>query len=75
MKALICHNTILIYPDPNKPFIIDTEASNYQLGGVIKQQLHCSSKPYPAAFYSCKLNLAQMNYTTIEKELLSIVEI
>ena len=65
---MICKETLLIYPDWNKPFEIHTDASDYQLGAVISQN------GKPIAFFSRKLNKAQKNYTTTEKELLSIVE-
>ena len=68
MKKLIAQETILALPDYSKPFQIYTDASDYQLGGVIQQNGKL------LAFYSRKLNKAQKNYTTEEKELLGIVE-
>ena len=68
IKKIVSRETLLSYPNFNKPFEIHTDASKLQLGAVISQE------GKPIAFYSRKLNPAQVNYTTTERELLSIVE-
>ena len=68
MKRIISKETLLTYPDFNKPFEIHTDASHTQLGAVLSQNKR------PIAFYSRKLNPAQTRYTTTERELLAIVE-
>ena len=59
---------MLPYPRYGKTFYVHTNASKFQMGGVVSQ------KEGPIAFFSKKINKAQLNYTVAEKELLSIVE-
>jgi hypothetical protein len=68
IKKIIRREVILTFPDFHKPFHIYTDASDKQLGAVITQD------EKPIAFYSRKLNSAQQRYTTVEQELLSIVD-
>jgi hypothetical protein len=65
---MVLRETLLNYPDWSKPFDTHTDASDKQLGAVISQD------GKPIAFFSRRLSKAQRNYTTTEKELLSIVE-
>jgi hypothetical protein len=57
-----------VIPDFNKPFHLYTDASDHQLGAVIMQDKK------PIAFYLRKLNTAQKQYTTTEREFLSAIE-
>jgi hypothetical protein len=68
MKKIIRKETLLLYPDFNKPFNIHTHASHTQQGAVI------SKNNKPVAFYSFKLKPEQTWYTTTKRKLLSIVE-
>ena len=67
MKKSISRETLLVYPDFNKPFEIHTDASKIQLGAVISQDNK------PIAFYSKKHNNVQSHYTTTKDKLLAII--
>ena len=69
VKAMVSREVLLAYLDLNAEFLIEADASNYQLGAVIKQH------GKPIAFYSRKLTTTQRKYSTIKKELLSILEV
>ena len=59
---------MLSYPDFSKKFVIHSDASDTQIGGVVSQEKK------PLEFFRKKFNSSQKNYSMGEKELLSIVE-
>ena len=67
-KAIMVEDVLFRYPDHNLPLHICTDVSDFQIGSVILQQ------NIPVAYYSCILSIAQQSYTTIEKELLLVVD-
>lgn len=67
-KDLLVNAPILKYPDFSKPFKLTTDASNIAIGGVLSQNNQ------PIGYYSRTLNSAERNYSTIEKELLAILD-
>ena len=72
LKSLLISAPILQACDPNKPKRLETDASNVAIGGVLHQK-H-DGKWHPVAFYSQKLNGAQINYPIHEKELLALIQ-
>lgn len=70
-KTLLTNDPILQYPDFTKEFLLTTDASNVALGAVLSQGPIGSDKPI--AYASRTLNSSELNYSTIEKELLAIV--
>jgi hypothetical protein len=67
MRLFMAAHDLAAYLDHNKRFDIYTDASDFQLGTCIIQEGR------PVAYFSQKLTKSQQNYTTMEKEMLSIV--
>ena len=68
MKRIVSKKVMLAFPDYTKGFELYVDASDRQIGAVLKQG------DKTLAFFSKKLNGAQKNYGVGEKEMLSTVE-
>ena len=66
LKMLLTNDPILAYPNVNKQFVINTDASNFALGAVLSQNNH------PIYYASRTLKQHEINYSTAEKELLAV---
>lgn len=70
-KNALISKPILQFPDFTKEFILTTDASQYAIGAILSQgEL---GKDLPIAYASRTCNKAEINYSTIEHELLAIV--
>ena len=65
------HGDILVHADTTKPFILEADASDFALGGILSQEYDGIWRP--VAFYSRKLTPAEINYEIHDKELLAII--
>lgn len=71
LKKLLVSPPVLVYPDYDKQFIVEVDASNYAIGGVLSQYGE-DGLLHPVYYYSKSLKKAEINYTVTEKELLAI---
>ncbi|CAH2228131.1 jg21785, partial [Pararge aegeria aegeria] len=70
-KELLTNAPLLQYPDPEKPYVLTTDASEVALGAVLSQGAIGSDRPI--AYASRTLSDTESRYSTIERELLAIV--
>jgi hypothetical protein len=73
IKARVVSEPILMMPDPERPFEVETDASDYALGGQLGQR-DDEGRLHPVAFFSKKLNGPELNYQIHDKELMAIIE-
>lgn len=71
LKQKLCSSPVLAMPDPDRDFILTTDASEVAVSGVLEQD-H-GDGPQPVAYASMKLTGAEKNYPVREKELLAQV--
>lgn len=71
LKASLISAPVLAYPDPKKPFILDTDASDVGIGAVLSQE--DGGLERVVAYASRALTKPERKYATTKKELLSVV--
>lgn len=71
IKDAFAKGDIIHHFDPRAPITIETDASDFAIGAILSQLF--DGKLKPIAFFSRKLNPAEMNYEIHDKELLAIV--
>ena len=62
----------LAYPAPDAAIAVATDASDTHIGGVLNQQVRGSWQPL--GFFSRKLNVAEIKYSTFDRELLAAAQ-
>ena len=71
LKTVLQNAPVLQLADQQKDYIVTTDASDYAMGAVLSQVW--DDGEHPIAFESRKMNSAEQNYPTHERELLAII--
>jgi hypothetical protein len=64
---------LLIHVNPFKPFVLETNASNFALRVILSQPRE-DNLFHPICFYYCKFFLVEISYEIHDKELLAIMD-
>lgn len=72
LKKRLCNTPILGYPDAENDFIVDTDASDFGIGGVLSQQK--GDQEVVIAYFSKSLSKPERNYCVTRRELLAVVK-
>ena len=70
MKAALTSEPVLRAPDFNRPFLVQTDASDTGLGAVLSQVI--DGEEHPVIYISRKLTSAERRYAAVEKEALAV---
>ena len=71
LQNCLCKSPILHNPDFERPFILQTDASDRGVGAVLSQR-DDNGADHPIAYFSRKLLPREERYSTVEKECLAI---
>jgi hypothetical protein len=73
LKAAFISAPVLTHWVPDRPIIVETDASDYALGAILSIETD-SGEIHPVAFHSRTFSAPELNYDTHDKELLAIFE-
>ena len=68
---ILTSEPVLTHPDPEKPFELEVDVSDYATGAILFQR-DDRGKPKPLGFHSKTLSKEEMNYDIYDKELTAL---
>ena len=71
LKEILVSSPVMANPDFSRPFILQTDASEFGVG-VVLSQVDAEGYDHPVAYFSRKLLPREQRYATVEKECLAI---
>jgi hypothetical protein len=72
LKAAMVSAPVLVYSDHERPYLLETDASDVAYGAVLSQKQD-DDKWHPVAFLSKSMSPAERNYAVHDRELLAII--
>ena len=69
-KEALANATLLVYPKPDAPTCVMTDASDIAVGAVLQQ--YVNGTWHPISFFSKKMKPAETRYSTFDRELLAV---
>jgi hypothetical protein len=72
LKRLFTEAPILVHFHPEKPTVVETDASDFALGAVLSQ-VQKTKRLHPVVYHSRKFKAAKIHYDVHDKEMLAIV--
>ena len=73
LKMAFTSAPILVRPDFQKPFFLESDTSDFALGAVLSQQGK-DERLHPIAFHLQKFTATEINYEIYDKEFLAIID-
>jgi hypothetical protein len=74
LKHKLTEAPVLSIADPNRPFELQCDASNFAISGVLMQTSLDDNKLHPIAYYSQKLTPTQCTYPSRDREFMAVLQ-
>ena len=72
LKRQLASKRVLCFPCLDKPFIVEVDASNHAVGGVLSQVFD-DGKLHPVAYFSTALQVSQKQWSATTKEAFALI--
>ena len=74
IKEIFCNKLLLQFPDPNKQYVLYTDASNNVYSGILCQPVDSDQDIRPVAYFSGTFTAQNKSWCTTEKEAYAVLE-